>query len=110
MQQYVVDHLNAYAKVGIAYAAVLDKPGQVFEAAIYGLGLSESGSYGSRVRGIRTIGTLESHQEVIALIKRGKLLILREMVGAKGFEPSTSWSRNSISKTLKAFPGVAYGL
>jgi len=30
------------------------------------------------------------------------------MVGAKGFEPSTSWSRNSISKVLKALSGVAY--
>jgi len=30
------------------------------------------------------------------------------MVGAKGFEPSTSWSRNSVSKTLKALSGVAY--
>jgi hypothetical protein len=30
------------------------------------------------------------------------------MVGAKGFEPSTSWSRNSISKILNALSGVAY--
>ena len=30
------------------------------------------------------------------------------MVGAKGFEPSISWSRNSISKVLKALSGVAY--
>jgi hypothetical protein len=30
------------------------------------------------------------------------------VVGAKGFEPSTSWSRNSISKILKALSGVAY--
>jgi hypothetical protein len=30
------------------------------------------------------------------------------MSGAKGFEPSTSWSRNSVSKILKALSGVAY--
>jgi hypothetical protein len=30
------------------------------------------------------------------------------VVGAKGFEPSTSWSRNSVPKTLKALSGVAY--
>src|SRR2546425_11150810 len=30
------------------------------------------------------------------------------MSGAKGFEPSTSWSRNSVPKILKAFLGVAY--
>ena len=37
-----------------------------------------------------------------------KLLVLKEVVGAKEFEPSTSWSRNSISKVLKALFGVAY--
>jgi hypothetical protein len=30
------------------------------------------------------------------------------MVGAKGFEPSTSWSRSSVPNILKAFSGVAY--
>ena len=30
------------------------------------------------------------------------------MVGAKGFEPSTSWSRNSVPIILKALSGVAY--
>ena len=84
------------AKVRLAYAAVLDKPGQVFEPAIYGnlrVSPSENGFYGFQVRGIRIIGRLGFHQEVIALIKDRKLLILREVVGAKGFEPSTSWSR-----------------
>ena len=88
------------AKVRLAYAAVLDKPGQVFEPAIYGnlrVSPSESGFYGSQVRGIRIIGRLGFHQEVIALIKDRKLLILREVVGAKGFEPSTSWSRNRVA-------------
>jgi hypothetical protein len=31
-----------------------------------------------------------------------------EVVGAKGFEPSTSWSRNRVAKILKALSGVAY--
>ena len=31
-----------------------------------------------------------------------------EVVGAKGFEPSTSWSRNRAAKILKALSGVAY--
>jgi hypothetical protein len=63
----------------LLHAVVLDKPGQVFKPAIYSslrVSLSESGFYGSRVRGIRTIEHPESHQEVIALIKRRKLLIL----------------------------------
>ena len=87
----------------LAYAAVLDKPGQVFEPAIYGslrVSPSESGFYGSQVRGIRIIGRLGFHQEVIALIKDHKLLILREVVGAKGFEPSTSWSRRLFARKI----------
>ena len=31
-----------------------------------------------------------------------------KVVGAKGFEPSTSWSRNRVAKILKALSGVAY--
>jgi hypothetical protein len=31
-----------------------------------------------------------------------------KMDGAKGFEASTSWSRNSVAKILKALSGVAY--
>jgi hypothetical protein len=48
-------------------------------------------------------------QEVIALIVRRKLLILREVVGAKGFEPSTSWSRTMNLNPINALSGVAYG-
>jgi len=33
---------------------------------------------------------------------------LVKVVGAKGFEPSTSWSRNRVAKILKALSGVAY--
>ena len=94
----------------LAYAAVLDKPGQVFEPAIYGnlrVSPSESGFYGSQVRGIRIIGRLGFHQEVIALIKDRKLLILREVVGAKGFEPSTSWSRTRRASQAALRPDIA---
>jgi hypothetical protein len=119
MQQYVVDHLNELActRVVMGCVEVLDvasssKPGQVFEPASNGslsVSLSESGFYGSRVRGIRTNDHLE-YQEVITLTKRRKLLILREMVGAKGFEPSTSWSRTRESKILKPCRCRTYGL
>jgi hypothetical protein len=37
------------------------------------------------------------------------LMKIREkVVGAKGFEPSTCWSRNRVPETLKALSGVAY--
>jgi hypothetical protein len=32
---------------------------------------------------------------------------LKELVGANGFEPSTSWSRTGVTKTLNALSGVA---
>jgi hypothetical protein len=38
-----------------------------------------------------------------------KLLVLKEMVGAKGFEPSTSWSRTKYLNPINALSGVAYG-
>ncbi len=58
---------------------------------------------------IRTIDLPVSHQEVIALVMRRKLMILREVVGAKGFEPSTSWSRTMNLNPINALSGVAYG-
>ena len=36
-----------------------------------------------------------------------KLLIVKEMVGASGFEPPSSWSRTKNSKILSRFGGVA---
>jgi hypothetical protein len=37
-----------------------------------------------------------------------KLLNLSDkVVGANGFEPSTSWSRTSVTKILSALSGVA---
>ena len=38
-----------------------------------------------------------------------KLLVLKEVVGAKGFEPSTSWSRTRHLNPINALFGVAYG-
>jgi hypothetical protein len=34
---------------------------------------------------------------------------LKELVGADGFEPSTSWSRTRAAKILNALSGAAYG-
>src|SRR5712664_2760504 len=38
-----------------------------------------------------------------------KLLVLQEVVGANGFEPSTSWSRTRHLNPINALFGVAYG-
>src|SRR5260370_25357113 len=38
-----------------------------------------------------------------------KLLVLKELVGANGFEPSTSWSRTRHLNPINALFGVAYG-
>jgi hypothetical protein len=38
-----------------------------------------------------------------------KLLNREIMVGAKGFEPSTSWSRTKYLNPINALSGVAYG-
>jgi len=35
--------------------------------------------------------------------------VIEKLVGANGFEPSTSWSRIRVRKTLNCFVGVAYG-
>jgi hypothetical protein len=75
----------------------------VFEQASYGspsVSLSESGFYGSRVSWDSNRRPLGMHQGVTALIMRRKLLILREVVGAKGFEPSTSWSRRLLARRI----------
>src|SRR5260370_28015175 len=38
-----------------------------------------------------------------------KLLVLKRLVGANGFEPSTSWSRTRHLNPINALYGVAYG-
>jgi len=49
------------------------------------------------------------HQVVFRSFTYSKLLVSKEVVGANGFEPSTSWSRTSASQILNALSGVAYG-
>src|SRR3982074_2124050 len=39
---------------------------------------------------------------------RCKLLVLKRVVGANGFEPSTSWSRTSGQNHISRCPGVTY--
>jgi hypothetical protein len=41
-------------------------------------------------------------------VSKANCINREEVVGAKGFEPSTSWSRNRVAKILKALSGVAY--
>ncbi len=38
-----------------------------------------------------------------------KLLVLKEMGGAIGFEPTASWSRTKSLNPINALSGVAYG-
>jgi hypothetical protein len=48
------------------------------------------------------ISVMVLHQTVIRPVTCPKLLVLKEVVGAKGFEPSTSWSRTSGQKSHKS--------
>jgi hypothetical protein len=41
-------------------------------------------------------------------IRKRQAIDFKGVVGAIGFEPTASWSRSSVPKILKAFPGVAY--
>jgi len=45
------------------------------------------------------------------LVGRSRILCrqFRKVVGAKGFEPSTSWSRTKSLNPINALSGVAYG-
>src|SRR6266481_5361169 len=52
---------------------------------------------------------LVRHQAVSGYKAVRKLLVLKEMVGANGFEPSTSWSRTRHLNPINALFGVAYG-
>ena len=51
------------------------------------------GKWRSLGEDIGTTDRLAHNQDVVGTFLRGKLLALREVVGANGFEPSTSWSR-----------------
>jgi hypothetical protein len=56
---------------------------------------------------ICTADLLARDQEVSEYMWVCKLLVLKEMVGANGFEPSTSWSRTKSLNPINALSGVA---
>jgi hypothetical protein len=47
--------------------------------------------------------------EIFYLLAEEEFLRFEEVVGAKGFEPSTSWSRTRNLNPINALFGVAYG-
>jgi len=51
---------------------------------------------------------LAHNQDVVGTFLRCKLLALKEVVGANGFEPSTSWSRTRHLNLVNALYGIAY--
>ena len=51
---------------------------------------------------IGTADLLAHNQDVVGTFLRCKLLALKEVVGANGFEPSTSWSRTRFRSLLKS--------
>ena len=66
------------------------------------------GKWRSLGEDIGTTDRLAHNQDVVGTFLRGKLLALREVVGANGFEPSTSWSRTSGQNHISRCPGVTY--
>ena|SRR6516164_7895473 len=48
-------------------------------------------------------------QALVDLLLRRKLLDRKEVVGASGFEPPTSWSRTMNTNSINALSCVAYG-
>ena len=67
------------------------------------------GKWRSLGEDIGTTDLLAHNQEVVGTFLRCKLLALKEVVGANGFEPSTSWSRTRHLNPINALYGVAYG-
>ena len=57
-----------------------------------------------------TIERLSHDQALHAPSHACKLLIAKEMVGASGFEPPSSWSRTMNTNSINALSGVAYGM
>ena len=48
-------------------------------------------------------------QEVFDSFMCRKLLVIRGMIEANGFEPPSSWFRTSLTKSLSLLPGATYG-
>src|SRR6266550_462730 len=57
------------------------------------------GKWRSLGEDIGTTDLLAHNQDVVGTFLWCKLLALKEVVGANGFEPSTSWSRTSLDQT-----------
>ena len=57
------------------------------------------GKWRSLGEDIGTTDLLAHNQDVVGTFLCCKLLALKEVVGANGFEPSTSWSRTSLDQT-----------
>src|SRR5260370_18653699 len=57
------------------------------------------GKWRSLGEDIGTTDLLAHNQDVVGPFLSCKLLALKEVVGANGFEPSTSWSRTSLDQT-----------
>src|SRR6266550_156218 len=57
------------------------------------------GKWRSLGEDIGTTDLLAHNQDVVGTFLWCKLLVQREVVGANGFEPSTSWSRTSLDQT-----------
>ena len=66
------------------------------------------GKWRSLGEDIGTTDLLAHNQDVVGTFLRCKLS-LKEVVGANGFEPSTSWSRTRCLNPINALFGVAYG-
>ena len=68
--------------------------------------------YDSAMGNLLVLFTIErlSYDQAIHASSHGcKLLIAKEMVGASGFEPPSSWSRTMNTNSINALSGVAYG-
>ena len=68
--------------------------------------------YDSAMRNLLALFTIERLRHDQALHDSShacKLLIAKEMVGASGFEPPSSWSRTTNTNSINALSGVTYG-
>jgi hypothetical protein len=61
----------------------------------------------SRVNWVRTVECVAPHLAVFRSFACCKLPVLKELVGASGFEPPTSWSRTMHTNSINALSGVA---
>ena len=67
----------------------------------------DSNEKSDRRERICTIERLALHHEVFRSFACCKLSVLKELVGASGFEPPSSWSRTMNTNPINALSGVA---